>query len=77
MHTMRCAVFETCSHDHTHYGTPFFRPSAYKVRVGSVSPRCEIEQIRAGSIGLLGPFSKPTIFSKGEVRPSTIIFSKH
>ena len=27
------------------------RPSAYKVRVGGVSPRCGIEQIREGGIG--------------------------
>ena len=24
-------------YDHTHYGTPFLRPIAYKVRVGGVS----------------------------------------
>ena len=34
--------------DHTHYGTPFLKPKAYKVRVECVSPRCEIEQIRVG-----------------------------
>ena len=28
---------------HTHYGTPFLRPSAYKVRVRGVSSRCGIE----------------------------------
>ena len=44
-----CAVFETCSH-HTHYSTPFLRPSAYKARVGGISPRCEIEQIRESGI---------------------------
>ena len=32
----------------THYGTPFLSPSAYKVRVGGVSPRRGIEQIRMG-----------------------------
>ena len=32
----------------SHYGTPFHRPSVYKVRVGGVSPRCGIEQICAG-----------------------------
>ena len=37
--------------DHTHYGTPFLRPSAYKARVGGVSFRCGIEQIREGGIG--------------------------
>ena len=31
-----------------HYGRPFLRPSAYKVRVGGDSPLCGIEQIRAG-----------------------------
>ena len=36
--------------DHTHYGTPFLRPSAYKARVGGVSPRYEIEQICEGGI---------------------------
>ena len=41
------AVFETCS-VYTHYGTPFLRPSAYKARVGGVSPWCGIEQIRTG-----------------------------
>ena len=44
---------------------------AYKLWVGGVSPRCGIEQIRAGGIGLLGLFPKWTIPSKGEVRPST------
>ena len=44
------AVFETCS-DYTRYGTLFLRSSAYKVRVGGVSPRCGIEQIREGGIG--------------------------
>ena len=34
--------------DHTHYGTPFLRPKAYKARAGGVSPWCGIEQIRAG-----------------------------
>ena len=38
----------SCSHDHTHYGTPFLRPKAYKARVRGISPRCEIEQIHAG-----------------------------
>ena len=33
-----------------HYGTPFLRPSAYKVRVGGVSSWCGIEQIRKGGI---------------------------
>ena len=37
--------------DHTHYGTPFLRPSAYKARVRGVSPRCGILQIREGGIG--------------------------
>ena len=30
--------------DYTHYGTLFLRPSAYKARVGGVSPRCRIKQ---------------------------------
>ena len=34
--------------DHTHYSTPFLRLKAYKARLGGVSPRCEIKQIRAG-----------------------------
>ena len=34
----------------THYGTSFLRPSVYKVRVGGISLRREIEQIREGSI---------------------------
>ena len=38
---------------HTHYGTPFLRPSAYKARVGDISPRCGIEQIHEGGIGSL------------------------
>ena len=33
---------------HTHYGTPFLRPSAYKARVGGISPQYGIEQICAG-----------------------------
>ena len=37
--------------DHTHYSTPFLRPSAYKARVGGVSPQCGIEQICEGGIG--------------------------
>ena len=36
------------SHPYTHYGTPNLRPSAYKARVGGISPRCGIVQIRAG-----------------------------
>ena len=32
----------------THYVTPFFRPKAYKVRVGGISPQCGIEQIHVG-----------------------------
>ena len=36
--------------DHTHYGTSFLRPSAYKAMVGGVSPQCGIEQIREGGI---------------------------
>ena len=32
----------------SHYGTPFLRPSDYKARVGGVSSRRGIEQIRAG-----------------------------
>ena len=32
------------SDTNTHYGTPFLRPNAYKVRMGGVSPRCGIEQ---------------------------------
>ena len=51
MHVMRCAVFKTCSHDHTYYSTQFLRPSAYKARVGSISSRCGIEQIREAGIG--------------------------
>ena len=31
-------------------GTPFLRPSAYKARVGGISPWCGIEQIREGGI---------------------------
>ena len=30
------------------WGTPFLRQSAYKIRVGGVSRRCGIEQIRVG-----------------------------
>ena len=45
-------------------GTPSLRPSAYKLKVRGVSPRCGIEQIREG----LHP--KRTIPSKGEVRLS-------
>ena len=30
-----CVYHSVC--DHTHYGTPFLRPSAYKVRVGGIS----------------------------------------
>ena len=36
------------TYDHTHHGTPFLRPSAYKLRVEGVSPRCRIDQIRTG-----------------------------
>ena len=35
----------------TSYGTSFLRLSTYKIRVGGVSPRCEIEQICEGGIG--------------------------
>ena len=42
--------------DYTHYGIPFLKPSAYKARVGGVSPQCGIEQIRVGeSKGRLYP----------------------
>ena len=34
--------------DHKHYSTPFLRLKAYKARLGDVSPRCGIKQIRAG-----------------------------
>ena len=43
------SVFDTCS-DHTHYDTPFLKPSAYKARVGDVSPQCGIKQIRESGI---------------------------
>ena len=36
---------------HREYCPPFLRPSAYKVRVGGVSPQCGIEQICEGGIG--------------------------
>ena len=36
------------NNNHTHYGTPFLRPKAYKARVEGVSPQSGIEQIRAG-----------------------------
>ena len=42
-----CTIFETCSH-HTHYGTPFLWPNAYKARVEDVSPCYRIEQIHVG-----------------------------
>ena len=32
---------------HTHYGTTFLKPKAYKARVGGVSSQYGIEQIRA------------------------------
>ena len=49
-----CSLWEWAEElmcDHTHYGTPFLRPSAYKARVGGVSPQCGIEQICEGGIG--------------------------
>ena len=52
-------------------GTPHLWAHAYKLWVGGVSPRCGIEWINAGGIGLLGPFPKRTIPFKGDVRPST------
>ena len=44
--TIVCVYHSVCNH--THNGTPFLRPSAYKVRVGGISLWCGIEQIRAG-----------------------------
>ena len=52
-------------------GTPHLWAHAYKLWVGGVSPRCGIEWINAGGIGLLGLFPKRTIPFKGDVRPST------
>ena len=46
-------------------GTPSLKPNTYKLKVGGVSPRCGIEQIRGG----LHP--KWIIPSKEEVRLST------
>ena len=43
-------------------GTPSLKPNTYKLKVGDVSTRCGIEQIREG---------KWIIPSKGEVCPST------
>ena len=34
-------------------GTPFLRFNAYKTMVGAVFPRCGIEQIHEGGIGLV------------------------
>ena len=58
----------------THYGTPFLRPSAYKLRVGGVSPWCGIEQIRVGSIGLFGPFPKWTNLLRERFVENVIFF---
>ena len=44
--TIVCVYHSVC--DHTHYGTPFLRLSAYKVRVRGISLWCGIEQILAG-----------------------------
>ena len=50
---------------HTHDDTPLLRLNAYKLKVGGISPRYRIEQIREGF------HPKQTIPYKGEVRPST------
>ena len=43
-------IFPQSGIDHTHYGTHFLKPSAYKARVGGVSPWCGIKQICEGGI---------------------------
>ena len=47
LYMIKCDVYHSVC-DHTYYGIPFLRPSAYKARVGGVSPRYRIEQIYAG-----------------------------
>ena len=69
-----CTIFETCSH-HTHYGTPFHWPNAYKARVEDVSPCYRIEQIHVGgSKGRPYPSQSEQYLIRERFVPPTIVF---
>ena len=71
LYIIKCDVYHSVC-DHTHYGTPFLRPSAYKARVGGVSPRYGIEQIYVGgSKGWLYPSQSAQYLIRGKFVPPT------